>query len=93
MFPGDLRPGDVIVLPDGDGEVVVVHIRLGRGGFLITVSEPSAPASERVEVLTTWVPVTRRRVLSVQAWPELPRLTGEVLHEQPVPARRHTASS
>jgi hypothetical protein len=67
VFPGDLNPGDVIALPDG-GEVVVEMIRLGRGGFRVTVSEPEVPGAARVIVLTTWTPLSRRREADAMAW-------------------------
>jgi hypothetical protein len=49
----------VIALPGDDSEVVVEMIRLGEGGFRLTVSGPGRPASGPVIVLTTWTPVAR----------------------------------
>jgi hypothetical protein len=72
VFPGDLNPGDVIALPDATRELIVKMVRLGRGGFLITVSESSTPTVDTVVVLTTWTPVERRRVAGAQLWPGLP---------------------
>ena len=62
VFPGDLTAGDVIVLPDEDGEVVVEAIRLGRGGFLLTVSALHVTAGDeaRVVILTASTRVSRR---------------------------------
>jgi hypothetical protein len=40
--PGDLEAGDLIVLADGQDELIVVAVRLGHGGFLLTVT-PSRP--------------------------------------------------
>jgi hypothetical protein len=72
VFPGDLNPGDVIALPDVVGELIVKQVRLGRGGFLLTVSEHSTPTADDVIVLTARTPVERRRVAGVQLWPGLP---------------------
>lgn len=60
-FPGDLNPGDVISLPDMDGDMVVDAVRLGQGGFVLTVSAPgSEPGAERVITLTAGTRVSRR---------------------------------
>ena len=40
--PGDLEAGDLIVLADRQDELIVVSVRLGHGGFLLTVT-PSRP--------------------------------------------------
>ena len=42
VLPGDLEAGDLIVLADGQDELIVVSVRLGHGGFLLTVT-PSRP--------------------------------------------------
>ena len=63
VFPGDLSPGDVITLPGDDSEVAVELIRLGEGGFRLTVSGPGRPAAGMVVVLTTWTPVARLRTI------------------------------
>lgn len=61
LLPCDLNAGDVIALPGVDGDLVVRAIRLGRGGFLLTVSEPgAAPAADRVVTLTAATRVSRR---------------------------------
>ncbi len=49
---GDLTPGDVFVLPDEDGEVVVEAIQPGRGGFLLTVSALHAAAGDKARLVT-----------------------------------------
>jgi len=55
--PGDLEAGDLIVLADGQDELVVVAVRLGHGGFLLTVtpSRPGGipPAGSRTELVIT----------------------------------------
>ena len=40
--PGDLEAGDLIVLADSQDVLIVVAVRLGHGGFLLTVT-PSRP--------------------------------------------------
>ena len=69
VFPGDLNPGDVIALPHAASELIVKKVQLGRGGFILTVSEPSTPTTDDVVVLTTWTLVSRRRVAGAQPWP------------------------
>jgi hypothetical protein len=38
VLAGDVGPGDVITLPDAKEDLVVVAVRLGHGGFLLTVT-------------------------------------------------------
>jgi hypothetical protein len=56
-MPGDLEPGDLIVLPNGEDQLVVVAVRLGHGGFLLTVTPSRAggiqPAGSRPELVIT----------------------------------------
>jgi len=57
VLPGDLESGDLIVLPNGQDELIVLAVRLGHGGFLLTVS-PSRlggipPGRSRVELVIT----------------------------------------
>ena len=47
---GDVDVGDVIVLPDADGPVVVSRVRLGQGGLIFTVTSASNPGRVRAEV-------------------------------------------
>lgn len=60
--PGDLDPGDVIALPGSGEEMLVRAVRLGQGGFLLTVSplDDPAPGAEREVTLTVAAPLTRR---------------------------------
>ena len=57
VLPGDLEAGDLIVLADGQDELIVVAVRLGHGGFLLTVtpSRPGGiqPAGSRPELVIT----------------------------------------
>ena len=38
MFAADVNAGDVVELPDTSGAVVVKTVRLGQGGFILTVA-------------------------------------------------------
>jgi hypothetical protein len=62
VLPGDLNAGDVIALPDEDVDLVIEAVRLGQGGFLLTVSalNPADSAATRVVTLTAATPVSRR---------------------------------
>jgi hypothetical protein len=57
VLPGDLEAGDLIVLADRQDELIVVAVRLGHGGFLLTVtpSRPGGiqPAWSRPELVIT----------------------------------------
>jgi hypothetical protein len=52
VLPGDLDPGDVIALPDTGDEVLVRAVRLGQGGFVLTVSHVDDPAPEATRLVT-----------------------------------------
>ena len=53
-LPGDVDAGDVIMLPGAGHEVLVKMVRLGQGGFILTVSPVGDDASgaERLITLT-----------------------------------------
>jgi hypothetical protein len=55
VVPGDINAGDVITLPGDQADVQVRAIRLGRGGFQLTVGEPGREEQdgERTVTLTT----------------------------------------
>ena len=53
VLAGDQNAGDVIALPDADGQVVVELVRLGPGGFVLTVSAVGAAPAERCVVTLT----------------------------------------
>ena len=57
VLPGDLEAGDLIVLADRQDELIVVAVRLGHGGFVLTVtpSRPGGiqPAGSRPELVIT----------------------------------------
>ena len=54
---GDVDVGDVIVLPDADGPLLVSRVRLGQGGLIFTVASATgdSPEQDRPVKLTTKV--------------------------------------
>jgi hypothetical protein len=62
ILPGDLDAGDVIMLPGSTDELLVKAIRLGQGGFILTVSPAgdNAPEAERLITLTATVHLRKR---------------------------------
>jgi hypothetical protein len=42
VLTGDLDAGDVIVLPGERQSVLVKKVRLGQGGFILTVAPPAS---------------------------------------------------
>jgi len=52
--PGDLEAGDVIALPDEDGQFRILTVRLGQGGFILRLSpaDGAAPGPDREVTLT-----------------------------------------
>ena len=63
ILPGDLDAGDVIMLPGAPDELLVKAIRLGQGGFILTVApaDGDTPEAERVITLTAAAQLRRRR--------------------------------
>jgi hypothetical protein len=61
VLPGDLEAGDVIELADG-GQLLVQRVRLGQGGFVLTVSPADGDGSEgyRQITLTAATPLRKR---------------------------------
>ena len=57
VLAGDVDVGDVIVLPDADGPVLVSRVRLGQGGLIFTVAPATgdSPEQDRPVKLTTKV--------------------------------------
>jgi hypothetical protein len=62
VLAGDVDVGDVIVLPDADGPVLVSRVRLGQGGLIFTVASATgdSPEQDRPVKLTTEVRLHRR---------------------------------
>jgi hypothetical protein len=62
VLPGDLDPGDVIALDGSQDRMLVVAIRLGSGGFVLTVAplRGGRPGPERQLTLTASTPVRKR---------------------------------
>ena len=52
--PGELNPGDIITLPGSSEQLLVKRVRLGKGGFILTVSPAGndLPETERLVTLT-----------------------------------------
>jgi hypothetical protein len=54
VFAGDVNAGDVVVLPGTSTAVLVKMVRLGRGGFILTVApvDDDRPQAEQLVTLT-----------------------------------------
>ena len=52
MFAADVNAGDVVELPGASGAVVVKTVRLGQGGFILTVA-PVGDDRRQAERLVT----------------------------------------
>jgi hypothetical protein len=54
ILAGDVAAGDVIVQPDAWDAVLVKQVRLGKGGFILTVVPVAddRPGTERLVTLT-----------------------------------------
>jgi len=54
VFAGDVNAGDVVVLPGASAAVLVKMVRLGRGGFILTVApvDDDRPQAEQLVTLT-----------------------------------------
>lgn len=62
VLAGDVDAGDVIVLPDACDAVLVKKVRLGQGGFILTVAPvgDDRPQAERLVTLTTEIRLHKR---------------------------------
>jgi hypothetical protein len=63
VLPGDVNAGDVITLSGDNADVSVRAVRLGRGGFQLTVAPPgcNVSADERIVTLTARQILIRHR--------------------------------
>ena len=61
VLPGDVSAGDLITLPGGTAAVEVRSVRLGQGGFILTVTprSPPDPGAERTVTLTAAIRLRR----------------------------------
>jgi hypothetical protein len=57
ILAGDVEAGDVIVLPDARDAVLVRQVRLGQGGFILTVApvDDDRPEAEWLVTLTAGI--------------------------------------
>jgi hypothetical protein len=62
ILAGDVDAGDVIVLPGSCDAVLVKRVRLGQGGFILTVAPvgDDRPEAERLVTLTTAISLHKR---------------------------------
>ena len=62
VLAGDVEAGDVVVLPDAGDAVLVKKVRLGQGGFILTVAPvgDDRPEAERLVTLTTEIRLHKR---------------------------------
>ena len=53
VFAGDVNAGDVVVLPGASTAVLVKMVRLGQGGFVLTVApvDDDRPQAEQLVTL------------------------------------------
>ena len=54
VFAGDINAGDVVILPGASSAVLVKAVRLGQGGFVLTVAPvgDDRPQAEQLVTLT-----------------------------------------
>ena len=54
VFAGDVNAGDVVILPGASSAVLVKAVRLGQGGFILTVAPigDDRPQAEQLVTLT-----------------------------------------
>ena len=54
VFAGDVNAGDVVILPGASSAVLVKAVRLGQGGFVLTVAPvgDDRPQAEQLVTLT-----------------------------------------
>jgi hypothetical protein len=64
VLAGDIDAGDVIVLPDARDAVLVRQVRLGQGGFILTVApvDDDGPEAERLVTLTAGIRLRKTSV-------------------------------
>ena len=60
MFAGDVNAGDVVILPGASSAVLVKAVRLGQGGFILTVA-PVGDDRPQAEELVTLTAAARLR--------------------------------
>lgn len=62
VYVGDVNVGDVVVLPGASSAVLVKTVRLGQGGFILTVAPvgDDRPQAEELVTLTAGARLHKR---------------------------------
>jgi len=62
VFVGDVNAGDVVMLPGASSAVLVKTVRLGQGGFILTVAPvgDDRPQAEELVTLTATARLRKR---------------------------------
>jgi hypothetical protein len=62
VFVGDVNAGDVVMLPGASSAVLVKTVRLGQGGFILTVAPvgDDRPLAEELVTLTATARLRKR---------------------------------
>ena len=62
VYAGDVNVGDVVVLPGASSAVLVKTVRLGQGGFILTVAPvgDDRPQAEELVTLTAGARLHKR---------------------------------
>jgi hypothetical protein len=67
VLPGDVVVGDIIVLPGAGESLLVRTVRLGQGGFILSVSAPDDRSPESVYQVTLTAQTRLQRLGRIHA--------------------------